>query len=59
MGGCLQEAQYAGPGVGQLKGQGRQGVVLTTDETSQKIGDGLSQEAQEWLRDCIITIISK
>jgi len=33
-------------------------VLIKTDQQQFAIGSGLSDEAQEWLRNCIVKIIS-
>jgi hypothetical protein len=34
-------------------------IVISTDEKSEAIGNGLSKEAKEWLKDCLVYSISK
>ncbi len=37
----------------------REGVLLITDEATKKIGEGLPPEAQNWLKRCILAVITK
>ena len=37
----------------------REGVLLVTDEATKKIGEGLTTEAQNWLKNCILAVITK
>ncbi len=37
----------------------REGVLLITDKATRKIGEGLPQEAQNWLKNCILAVITK
>ncbi len=37
----------------------REGVLLVTDQATKKIGEGLPPEAQNWLKNCILAVITK
>ncbi len=45
--------------VGKAKeGQGRDGVVLVTNKTAEIVAEGMSQEKLDWLKNCILTVIT-
>lgn len=44
--------------IGKQDGRGLDGVLLETDKGCIKVGEGLSAESLEWLKNCIIRVIS-
>ncbi len=46
--------------IGHVRSKGeRDGVLLVTDEATKKIGEGLPPEAQNWLKNCILAVITR
>jgi hypothetical protein len=44
--------------IGRERNQGRDSVLIETDQGNSKFGDGLSAESLEWLKNCIMRVIS-
>jgi hypothetical protein len=44
--------------IGKESNQGRDSVLIETDDSNSKVGEGLSAESLEWLKNCITRVIS-
>jgi hypothetical protein len=44
--------------IGKESNQGRDAVLIETDNGNSKVGEGLSAESLEWLKNCIMRVIS-
>jgi hypothetical protein len=44
--------------LGREGNQGRDSVLIETDQGNSKFGEGLSAESLEWLKNCIMRVIS-
>jgi hypothetical protein len=44
--------------VGKKDGNGCDSVILVSDSGEESVGEGLSPEALQWLKNCILKVIS-